>query len=383
MAWNSQGGGPWGGGGNGQGPWGGGNGGSGGGGGPSGQMPPDLEDMIRKSQDRIKKFVPGGGNGLLPGGFRSLTVVVLLAVIVWGFFGMYRVQPGEQGVELLFGEFVKTTESGLHFWFPPPIGSVEKPNVEKTNVITIGYRGSGDVRGDLVRDVPQESLMITGDQNIVDVDFMVQWRISSAADYLFNIRDPETTIKAAAESAIREVVGQMPLENTLSLARGEVQDKTRVILQEILNKYNAGVAIADVKLQKTEPPSDVIDAFNDVQRARQDQERLVNEATAYRNDIVPRARGQAKRMIEDASAYKERVVRDAEGEANRFLSVLEAYKTGREVTSQRLYLEAMQSILGKSEKVIIDPSGEGGSGGVVPYLPLPEVQKRRTGGAAQ
>jgi membrane protease subunit HflK len=361
MAWNPKGGPFGGGGGGGGGPW---------GGGSSGSPPPDIEEMLRRSQERFKRFLPGG-----MGGVRTLLLVVVGIAALWLATGFYRVQPGEQGVELLFGKFVKTTTPGLNYWFPAPFGDVIKPNVEVTNQITVGFRGSTDAgRGNTTRDVPQESLMLTGDQNIIDVDYVIQWRIKNAADFLFNIRDPEGTVKLAAESAIREVMGQTNLEEALTLKRQEVDQQTKELLQQILDTYGAGVFIAEVKQLKVDPPGEVIDAFNDVQRARQDKERSVNEALAYRNDIVPRAKGEAARTIQGATAYKEKVVRDAEGEADRFNSVYEAYKTGKEVTTRRLYLERMQEVLGSTQKVIIDTGGTGQ--GVVPYLPLPELQKR-------
>ena len=371
MAWNPQGGGggqgPWG-----QGPSGGGGGRGGGGGGPT---PPDIEDMIRQSQERFKSFLPGG-----MGAGKGLVLIVLLGVGLWLANGFYRVQPGEQGVELLFGEFVKTTSAGLNYWPPAPIGEVLKPNVERTNTINVGFRGGADFGGrtTVTRDVPQESLMLTGDQNIIDVDFVVQWRIKNASDFLFNIRDPEGTVKIAAESAMREVVGQTALEDVLAKERALVQSRAQELLQKILDDYQAGVFIADIKLQNADPPAEVIDAFNDVQRARQDQDRKVNEATAYRNDIIPRAQGQAERMIQDASAYKERLIQEADGEAKQFLSVYNAYTLGKDVTAKRLYLERMEEVLGKAEKVIVD---QGQGGGVVPYLPLPELKKRSEGAA--
>lgn len=326
--------------------------------------------MLKRGQERFKKMMPGG-----IGGARGLLLVVLAVAGVWLATGFYRVQPGEQGVELMFGNFVKTTTPGLNYWFPAPIGEVLTPNVEQTNQITIGFRGSNDgPRGSGARDLPQESLMLTSDQNIVDIDFLVQWRIKNAADYLFNIRDPEGTVKIAAESAIREVIGQTSLEDVLTAKRQEVDDRTKELLQEILDRYRSGILIVEVKQLKADPPPEVIDAFNDVQRARQDQERSTNEAQAYRNDIVPRAKGEAEKIIQDATAYREKVTRDADGEAKRFLAVYDAYLSGPEVTKRRLYLERMQEILTKTQKVIID-SGDNGQG-VVPYLPLPEVSKR-------
>ena len=376
MPWKQQGGGgggPWGGGGGGQGPWGGGRP-SGGGGGMSG--PPDIEEMLRKGQDRFKRMMPGGF-----GGARGIVGLVVLAVFLWLLSGLYRVQPGERGIELMFGRYINTTQPGLNFWFPWPIGSVSRPNVEKTNQINIGFRSIGaSSRNESIRDVPEESLMVTGDQNIIDIDFVVQWRIKNAPEFLFNVRDPQSTIKLAAESAIREIVGQTPLEAVLATRRSEVEVNTRDRLQRILDGYSAGVSIADVKMQKVDPPQKVIDAFNDVQRARQDKERQQNEAEAYRNDVVPKAKGEASRMLEEAAAYREQLIREADGEAKRFISVYDAYVTGKDVTLRRLYLERMQSVLRDSEKVIID-KGQGGGAGVVPYLPLPELKKRE--GSAQ
>lgn len=361
MAWNPKGG-PWGGGGGGGGgPW--------GGGGPSTPPPPNIEEMLRQSQERFKRFIPSGGGG------RGIALVIGVLVAIWFATGFYRVQPGEQGVELLFGKFYATTSPGLNYFLPAPIGEVLKPNVEVTNQLTIGFRGSADSgSGGGTRDVPQESLMLTEDQNIIDVDFVVQWRIKNAADFLFNIRDPQGTVKLAAESAIREVMGQTRLEDALTIKRQEVDQQTKELLQQILDGYGAGVFIAEVKQLKVDPPTEVIDAFNDVQRARQDKDRSVNEALAYRNDIVPRAKGEAERIVLEATGYREKVVRDAEGEANRFNSVFEAYQSGKEVTTRRLYLERMQQLLSSTDKVIIDNGG--GGQGVVPYLPLPELQKR-------
>jgi modulator of FtsH protease HflK len=368
MPWQQQGGGGSGGGG----PW-----GSGSGGGRGGPQTPDFDEMLRKGQEKFK--------GMMPGGFGSAKGIVLIALgllVLWMFSGIYRVTPGEQGVELLFGKFVKQTGPGLHFWFPSPIGGVLTPNVDRTNTLGIGFRGAGAGRGASIRDVPEESLMLTGDQNIIDIDFVVQWRIKSARDFLFNIRDPEGTAKLAAESAIREVVGQTTLEDALAKERQRVEDKTQALLQKILDSYGAGIFITEVKMQKVDPPQPVIDAFNDVQRARQDKERQQNEAETYRNDILPKAKGESQRIIQQATAYRERLIKEADGEAKRFLSVYEAYKGGKEVTTKRLYLERMQKVLRGANKIIIDQNASGGQG-VVPYLPLNELQKRSGGAAVQ
>jgi membrane protease subunit HflK len=368
-------GGPWGGGGGG--PWGGSGGGNGGGGGGGGggnpwsgrgdrggNPPPDLEELLRRSQERLRRMIPGGFGNL-----RSLWLVAAVILGFWGLSGFYIVQPDEQGVELLFGRYVKTTQPGVNYWPPTPIGAVMKPKVTQTNQLTIGFRGApGNIR-----EVPQESLILSGDQNIVDIQFVVQWRISDAGNFLFNMRDPEATVKIAAESALREVVGSNPLTSVVTNQRDQLAQQARELLQGIMDSYKAGVTILDLRIQKADPPKEVIDAFNDVQRAKQDAERLENEALAYRNDIIPRAKGEAARMVQNATADRERLVKEAEGQAARFTSFYETYAANKDITARRMYLEAMQEVLSKSNKVIMD--SKGGSG-VVPYLPLPEIQKR-------
>lgn len=374
MAWNKQGG-PWGGGGGGQGPWGSGGPGRPGGGG-GGMQPPDLEETLRRAQEKVKSLLPGG-----PGGAKGIVLILIAVVAIWLGSGFYRVQPEQQGVELLFGQYVQQTQPGLNYWMPSPIGTVYTPNVTRVNTIQIGYRGEGG-GSRAQRDVPSESLMLTGDQNVVDIDFDIQWQIKDAANFLFNIRDPEGTVKIAAESSLREVVGQATLENVLTSGRQKVEADTQKLLQQILDDYGAGILITQTKLQVADPPQEVIDAFNDVQRARQDQERLVNEANAYKNDIVPRAKGEAEKRLAAAKAYKEQVIKEAEGEAARFLSVYETYKSSKDVTTRRLYLERMQQVLRSANKIIIDKGTEGGQG-VVPYLPLNELQKRGQSGGNQ
>ena len=366
MAWNPRGGGPWGGGGGSGGPW---------GGGPSSSPQPDLEEMVKRTQERMKKLLPAGfGSG------RGILLGLVVIVAIWLATGFYTVKPGEQSLELLFGRYVKSNTPGLNYWFPAPIGDVQIVNVEQTNQINIGFRGAGEGgRGAGARDVLHESLILTQDQNIADVDVIVQWRIKNAADFAFNIRNPQETIKLVAESAIRETLGQTLLEDALTIKRQEVDARTKERMQQILDSYGAGVLITEVKQLKVDPPAEVIDAFNDVQRARQDQDRLVNEALAYRNDIVPRAKGEAERIIQGAGAYRDQVTREAQGDAARFASVYDAYLTGRDITTRRLYLERMQDILRNTHNVIIDESKSGQ--GVVPYLPLNELQKRRTEGA--
>lgn len=374
MPWQSGGGGgggPWGGGGSGNagGPWGrGSGGGSGGGGGFGGQRPPDLEEMIRRSQDRLKRAVPGGF-----GGGRGILIAVIAVVVLWGLSGLYRVQPDQQGVVLRFGEWVNTTPPGLNWHIPYPVETVMTPSVEAINSIEIGFRSGGTGATRSSRDVPEESLMLTGDQNIIDIDFTVFWKVSDAGQFLFNIRDPEATVKTAAEASMREIIGRTDIQRALTESRQLVEFDTREVLQSLLIEYEAGIEITQVQLQQVQPPSPVLDAFNDVQRALQDRDRLRNEAEAYRNDILPRARGEAQQIIQQANAYRERLINEAQGEAQRFLSVYEAYLQDPDLATRRMYLETMQTVLADTNKVIMG----NGTEGVVPYLPLNELQQRR------
>ena len=370
MPWQNQGGGgggPWGGGPWSGGPWSGGPRGPGGGPGPT----PNLEDLIRRGQERFRRAVPGGfGSG-------GLSIVIVLGLLLWAATGLYRVQPDEQGVELRFGRYVETTGPGLHYHLPFPIETVETPNVTRQNRVEVGIRTLGDsgrvdsVRADHGRQVPEEALMLTGDENIVDINFVVFWRIGDAEQYLFNVRAPEATIKAAAESTMREIIGQTPIAAALAERRGQIEAAAKTRLQEILDMYRAGIEVMTVQLLKVDPPAEVIDAFRDVQRARADQERLRNEAEAYRNDIIPRARGEAERLTQEAEAYRQEVVARSQGDAQRFVNVYQSYREARDVTTKRLYLEALEDVLRNSNKVIIDR--QAGGTGVVPYLPLTEA----------
>jgi membrane protease subunit HflK len=376
MPWN-QGGGPWGGGGNNS-------GGNGGGGGPWGRGPgggrpgPDFEEMIRKGQERLKKAVP-------PGRFSSgtgLMVVAALGLVAWMATGIYRVNPDEQGVVLRFGKWVDTTEPGLRYHLPYPIETVMLPKVTKINQLQLGFRSAVDTRFEqrqgATRDVPEESRMLTGDENIVEADFTVFWQIKDAGKFLFNVRDAEGTVKVAAESSMRDVIGRSPIQSALSDKRQPIADAAKVELQRLLDSYDAGILVTQVQLQKVEPPAAVIDAFNDVQRARADQERARNEAEAYRNDIIPRARGEVEKLVQEAEAYKEQVVNQAEGEVKRFLALYNAWKQAADVTERRLYLETMEEIMKGAPKVIIDPSAKGAQG-VIPYMALPELKKPQAG----
>ncbi len=363
MPWNSQGGGGWQGGG-GQGPWGNRPGG--------GQQPPDLEELIRKSQEKVKSLFPGGGGGGGRGlSAKAIGIVVLVLVGIWLASGFYRVQPEEEGVVLRFGKLNRVTTPGLNYHLPSPIETVLTPQVTRVNRVEIGFRSGAGSSG---RNISEEALMLTGDENIIDVNFVVLWRISNAADYLFNIRDPEDTVAIAAESVMREVIGQTPILEATTEGRREIEGRVREQMQVLMNEYGAGINIEEVQLQKSDPPSEVIDAFRDVQRAQADRERLQNEAEAFANDIIPRARGEAERLLQEAQAYEQEAVERARGEADRFTQVLKAYNEAKDVTIKRIYLETMEDVLGGVNKVIID-SKDGGNG-VVPYLPLPDLERR-------
>ncbi len=357
MPWSNQSGGPWGSGS--KGPW---------GSGPQSQgpRPPDLEEFLRRSQDKLRSMLPGNLGG------RGIALIALVAIALWGFSGFFRVEPDELGVVLRFGKFVREVQPGLNYHLPYPIESALTPPALRVNKIDIGMRVAEDMRrGTTMRDVPEESLMLTGDENIVDVDFSVLWKIkpTDVSDYLFNIQNPEGTVKAVAESAMREVIGQSNIQPILTGARQTIETAVQELMQKTLDNYGAGIQIQQVQLQKVDPPAQVIDSFRDVQAARSDLERLQNEAQTYANRVVPEARGRAAKIVQDAEAYREQTVADANGQTSRFLQIYDQYKKAPDVTRERMYLETMEHILGGTDKTIIDTGPQGGPG-VVPYLPL-------------
>jgi modulator of FtsH protease HflK len=336
------------------------------GGGGRGPGPgPDLDDLIRQAQDAVRRIIPSGGGAA---GGKGLAILALIVLALWAGSGFYRVQPDEEGVVLRFGAFDRTAAPGLNYHVPWPVESVETPRVTTENLVFIGFRSGdpGSVRGPVGRDVVEESLMLTGDENIIDIDFVVRWRIRDAGDFLFNTRNPENTIKSAAESMMREVIGRTPIQPALTEARGQIEDQVRAGTQAIMDQYKAGVAITQVQLQKVDPPAAVIEAFRDVQRAAADRERQRNEAEAYRNDIIPRARGEAERMIQEAQGFRDSQEARSKGEAARFVSVLGAYSASPDVTRRRLYIETMEEILRRNPKVIVDDRLQG----LVPFLNL-------------
>lgn len=345
---------------------------------------PDLDVMLRQAQDRMRDMMGGGNGGKngdgTPANIGGLFTIGLMAVVgIWVYQCFYIVQPEEQGVVTRFGKYIETTDAGLHFAFWP-IESVQKPKVTRENILEIGFRSSvptgrfGISRGiqqqlsnDKVIDISQESLMLTGDENIVDLDFTVRWVISNPKDYLFKVENPEAALKHVSESAMREVIGRYPIDDSITGNKQRIETEALSLTQSIVDAYGLGMLINNVELQQVQPPKEVLDAFRDVQAAKADAEKEQDQATGYANDVVPRARGQAAQIMQEAEAYKSAKISEAEGNASRFTSQLNEYKKAKEITKQRLYLETMEEVLKGSRKVVM--SDKAGSS-VLPYLPL-------------
>ena len=337
-----------------------------------GPTPPDIDEIIKNIQKTINRFIPGRGAG----GSKPIFLGLIILVIIWVASGLYRVLPDEQGVVLRFGKFVNTTQPGLNYHIPYPIETALTPKVTKVNRMDVGFRTGSDsgFSSAGIADVPEESLMLTGDENIVNIDFSVFWVIKDAGKFLFKIQDPQGTVKAAAETAMREVIAKSRIQPILTEGRSQIEVETQEIIQDILDEYNSGIQITQVQTQKADPPDQVIDAFRDVQAARADMERSKNEAEAYANDVIPRARGEAAKILQAAEAYKKQVVARAEGEASRFIAIYTEYAQAKEVTQERMYLETMEKVLASIDKIIIEKNA---GSGVVPYLPLPELGKKK------
>ena len=324
----------------------------------------NFDTYFANLKDQIKKIFPGGGSNK-----RNVLFACLIFFILWLLTGFYKVNANEQGVVLRFGEWVRTTSPGLHYHLPYPIEIAKTPKVTKVNKTEIGFR----VIGTSQRMLLEESLMLTGDENIVDINFSVFWIIDDAGKFLFKLRNPEKSVKSVSESVMREVIGVTPIVDALAAGRQEIETKSLRKIQIVLDNYESGVKITQLQLQKVDPPDQVIDSFRDVQRARADKEKVINEAIAYKNDLIPRARGEAEQILQEAEAYKREIVARSEGDADRFNSVLKAYKNNEDVTRNRIYLETLEKIFQNATKVIIDTKQ---GSGVLPYLPLPEIQKR-------
>jgi membrane protease subunit HflK len=384
MAGNN--GGPWGGGGSGGGNRG--NNGSGGGpdrgpGGPrrpgGGDQIPEIDEIVRKGQEQLRVLMggrgggtggPGGGGG---DGFRFTRSTFGLAALVvlglWAFQSFYTVRPEEQSVELFLGDFSSIGNPGLNF-APWPIVTAEVVNVTSERTESIGTNRPG---------ASEDGLMLTTDENIVDIDFEVVWNISDPALFLFNLRDPEATIRAVSEAAMREVISRSQLAPILNRDRGIIADSVEELIQTTLDSYDSGVRIVRLNLDRADPPAEVIDAFREVQAAEQERDRLERQADAYANRVLAGARGEAAQLLEEAEAYRAQVVNEAQGEASRFLAVLQEYEQAPEVTRRRLYLETLERVLGDVDLVILDGEGGAGGSGVVPYLPLDQLRRNNTG----
>lgn len=326
------------------------------------QGPPDLDEVVRKLQEKFgglfgRSGGRGGGSSFSVG---SLGLLALVAVVLWALSGIYIVDEGRRGVVLQFGSYKTTTMPGLN-WFPRFIQTVDTVDISAVRSIELGRRAD-------------EALMLTQDENIIDVKFTVQYQVKDARDYLFNVRDPDQTLRDAAETAIREVIGQSEMDFVITGGRSEVVQRIRALVQQILDRYGAGLAVVNLNMQDAQAPDQVQGAFADAVKAREDEQRLKNEAEAYANDILPRARGQAARLIEEANAYRDKVVASAEGETARFLSILAQYEKAPEVTRKRLYLETMEEVLAGSSKVLVDTSG--GNNNNLLYLPLDKLMQR-------
>lgn len=354
-----------------RGPWSG-NRGGGSGGGNGGGEPPDIDEMLRKAQDNFRSVMPGGFQGA------PLIGLILVGILaLWMASGFYVVNPGEHAVVQRFGAWSHTkAEPGLGYHFPAPIETSTILNVTEIQNMNIGFIEAVSRTGQSAqRDLPEESLMLTSDRNIVDLDLVIQWNIKSSEDFLFEIRDQERIIKSIAESAIREIVGQTDMFPIITTGRQGVADATKEIIQTNLDEYKSGVNITNVLIKQAEVHPDVQAAFQDVQSAKQDGEDVQNRAEAYREDILPRARGQAIKMLQEAQGYKQSTVARSTGDADRFNAVYEAYLTGKDVTKERIFIETMENVLKNAQKIILD--GKAG-GGAVPYLPLNQLNKPQT-----
>lgn len=341
----------------------------------------DLDQILNRIRDAMRPFFGrfgGGGAGV------AVIVVVIVAVGIWFATGFYQVEPSERAVRRLFGEFTPPLqEAGLHWFWPAPIGSVRTEVVEETRTLELGFRTQ---QGDTITDVSSEALMITGDLNIVNVQMVVQYRIKDLRNFIFEVSDPGAldrgiprgnpdglTLRDVTEAALRQVVGQSSIDDVLTINKERVQADTRVLMQTILDSYDTGIQVLEVRLQNVRPPDAVRDAFDDVVRARVDKEARINEALAYQQDQLPRARGEAEQITNAAEAFRQQRVLTAKGEAQRFLSVLEEYRKSKDVTRQRLYLEAMEKILPGIRKFVVAP---GAGGNLLQFLPLDEQQQQ-------
>ena len=343
------------------------------------QGPPDLDEVVRKIQQKIAGIFGGArrkgpGGGLTKGaGKLGISAIVVIVLFLWAITGFYIVDEGQRGVVLQFGRFKDTTQAGLRWRIPFPVETVKIVNVSQIRNVEIGYRsGSGGEQAS--KSMPREALMLTQDENIIDIKFAIQYRVKDAKDYLFNVRDPDETLRQATESAVREIIGKSTMDFVLTEGRSEIAQRAEKLIQDVLDLYNSGLLITSVNMQDAQPPEQVQAAFSDAVKAREDEQRSINEAQAYANDVIPRARGARARMIEEAKAYKGQVIAKAEGEASRFVKVLAEYNKAPEVTRERLYIDAIEEVMNNSSKVMLDVDG----GGNIMFLPLDRLLQGAT-----
>lgn len=338
----------------------------------------DIDDLFQKGQRHFKNMLQGDSNQT--NNPRIILLIILASLVLWLLSGFYTIDPEEEAVVLRFGQYSRVAGSGLNYHLPTPFERVIIEKVTRIEREEIGFRstatynGSSQQTNSSQRNISQESLMLTGDENIVDINFEVQWRITNLKDFLFTVYKPKDTVKSAAESAMREVIGNTPIAAALAEGRSTIEQKTRTLLQSILDSYGTGIEIVRLQMLKVDPPAEVVDAFRDVQTARADKEREINQAQTYQNDVIPRARGDAARLVQEAEGYKQQVIALSKGDANRFLAIYNQYKVAKDVTRKRLYLETMEDVLRGMDKVIIDNKG---TAGVLPYLPLPALKKEK------
>lgn len=339
----------------------------------------DFDKFFNEGKKRFNHFFKNNqGNNF----FKTFSSFFIVLILIWLVSGFYTIMEGEKAAVLRLGEFVRVASTGLNYHLPYPIESIFKQKVDRIEKEEVGFRSTGIIENNFIvnnkiqqRNISEESLMLTGDENIVDINFVVQWKISDIKNFLFNLVRPKDTVKSAAESAMREVIANTAIASALAEGKSDIERKTSDLLQSILDSYNSGVEIVSVQMLKADPPVEVIDAFRDVQTARADKEREINQAQAYQNDIIPRALGDAERKIQEAEAYKQEVIARSEGETSRFLAVYEQYKNAKEVTKQRIYVETMETLLKGMNKMILDPKI---SQSVLPYLPLSSLKKDDT-----
>lgn len=333
-------------------------------GGPNRGRDQNFDDLKKRGQEKLKNLVPGGkGSGFFVG------LVIFFFIALWVSRGIYFVQEGEQACELLFGKYTSTTSPGPHLWWPSPFGEVIVKKVSHVNRVDSGVKMKSNTT--LVGD-NADSLMLTGDENIVSVNFTVLWFIKDLPQYVFNDPNPDSTVKLAAESAVREIIAQYPIAKALTVGRAEIADKAQKLMQQMIDDYKIGIQVQEVRLQSVDPPTQVIDAFRDVQRARADRESSINDARAYNNTIIPEARGSAKQILQRAEGYRQAAVAEAQGQALRFEAVLKQYLKAPEITKKRIYIETMKSILKGTNKVLIDQKSQG----VLPFLPMPDFRPK-------